>query len=205
MPLADRTANRVIALILMTLLVSCAGPSRPSVESDRLTTTDIEVLRVGLSSVIEPRIGESSKRLKVLAAATLTIPLWKAPSASFPPSPPAPFRGWRNPVLPPSPPAALDAALLSTEERAAWEVSNRVARDIPDLAIAGLASRRSADDVRTDWTVVAASAPSYPTKESALLYAQFRCGGTCGEGRLIRLGRDGSSWLITSSQRLWIS
>jgi hypothetical protein len=205
MPLTGRKANWLLAVIVLTDLVSCAGPSQPYVESDRLTKTDIEVLRVGLASSIEPRLGEPSKRIKVLTASTLLIPLWKAPPVAFPPAPPPPFRGSRDPVVPPPAPAALDASLFSTEERAAWERRNRVAREIPDLVIAGLVTRHSAEDVPADWTVIAASAPSYPTKETALLYAQFRCGGTCGEGWLIRLSRDGQSWRVTASQRLWVS
>lgn len=205
MPLTGWKANWVIAVIVPSILVSCAGPPQPSVESDRLTKTDIEVLRVGLVSVIGPRIGEAPNRLRVLTSSTLMIPLWKAPPASFPPSPPPPFSGSRDPVVPPPPPVALDAALFSTVERAVWEPRNRVARAIPDLAIAGLVNRHSAEDVPSDWAVVTASAPSYPTKETALLYAQFTCGGTCGEGWLIRLSRDGPSWRISASQRVWVS
>jgi|SRR5476649_5396 len=200
-----RTANCVIAVILMTLLASCADPSRQFVESYRLTKTDIEVLRVGLTSVIQPPIGAPSKGDVVLTTPTLTIPLWQAPPPSFPPWPPLPFAGSRDHAMPPPPRTALDAALFSPEERAAWELRNRATREIPDLAIAGLVNRHNADDVPAGRTVVAASAPSYPTKDTAVLYAQFICGGTCGEGRLIRLSRDGTSWRITASQMLWTS
>jgi hypothetical protein len=108
MPLTGRKANWVTAVIVPSILVSCAGPPQPSVESDRLTETDIEVLRVALVSVIGPRIGEAPKRLRVLRSSTLMIPLWNAPLASFPPSPPPPpppppFRGSRDPVVPPPP------------------------------------------------------------------------------------------------------
>ena len=89
-------------------------------------------------------------------------------------------------------------------ERAVWELRNRVAREIPGLAIARLGNRHSADDVAAGWTVAAASAPSYPTRETAVLYAHYTCRGGCGEGRLIRLRRDGASWRIAESQRLWV-
>ena len=206
-----RKVNCVIAMFLVTLHVSCGGAPRPSVESYRLTQTDVEVLRVAVTSVIQPRIGDPPKPAMVLITSTLTIPIWQAPPASLaplPPLPPPPFASSRDQVLSPpqSPPSqALDAALLSPAERAAWELRNRWAGEIPDLGIAGLVNRHSADDVPADWTVVAASAAIYPTKETALLYAQFRCGSTCGEGRLIRLRRDGASWRITESQWLWIS
>ena len=160
---------------------------------------------MALESTIQPLTGAASKRVIVSATSTLTIPLWKAPPTSFPPSPPPPFSGSRDHVLPPPPPAALDAALLSPEERTAWELRNRVAQEMPALGIAGLVHRHNEDDVPADRTVVAASAPSYPTKDTAVLYAQFICGGTCGEGRLIRLTRDGPSWRVTASQRIWIS
>jgi len=60
------------------------------------------------------------------------------------------------------------------------------------------------DSTAAEQAFVAASAPSYPTKATAMVYASFVCGGLCGERRLIRLRRDGLSWRIITSQRLWI-
>jgi hypothetical protein len=202
---AGRKASYMIAVTLVTLLASCADPSLPSVESCRLTRTDTEILRVALASVIEPSLGAPSRRVMVLTTPTLRIALWQAPPPSFPPSPPAPFAGSRADAVPPSPRGPLDAALFSSEERVAWTRRNRVAREIPDLAIAGLVNRHGTHVDSADWMVVAATAPIYPTKDAAVLYAQFTCGNTCGEGLLIRLSRDGPSWRITASQRLWIS
>jgi hypothetical protein len=214
--LTARKENCMIVVILMLLLADCASPSQPlpSVESRRLSTTDIEILRAGVSSLIQARIGESPMRINVLKDTTLIRLFWTVPpvpSPTVPPPPPPLFDGWRlwpqsrpPPPPPPPPSVALDVALLSTEERVAWEARSRVTREIPDLAIAGLENRHNASDVPDDWTVMAVTAPAYPTNETAVLYAQFVCGGLCGEGRLIRLRRDASSWRITASQMLWI-
>jgi hypothetical protein len=206
-----RKANGVIAMFLMTLHASCLAAPLPSVESCRLTMTDIEVLRIGLSSLIQPLVAQDPARVIVLTTSTLTIPLWQAPPVTLPPfsppPPPPPFAGSGDHVVSRPEPSwfsFLYPPLLSPPERTAWERRNRVAREIPGLAIARLGNRDSADDVPAGWTVAAASAPSYPTHETAVLYAHYTCRGGCGEGRLIRLSRDGASWRITESQRLWI-
>jgi hypothetical protein len=175
-----------------------------------LTATDIEVLRLGLSSLIQPLVTESPVEVIVLTTSTLMVPLWDPslarPPFSPPPHPP-PFGGPGEHVVSPpqpSPLRSLYAALLSPAERAAWDRRNRMSREIPGLAIARIGNRHSADDVPAGWTVVAASAPTYPTTATAVMYAHFTCRGGCGEGRLIRLARDGASWRITASEQLWI-
>jgi hypothetical protein len=189
---------------LMLVLAGCVSPFGPAVESPRLTETDIEVLRVTMESSIQPLIRPTtSKHAAVLAMATLTIPLWLAPRPSFPPPPPPSFGGARPRSPGPGAPSALDADLLTPEERTAWQLRNRLSHEIPELGLAGLVTRHEGD-YSADETVVAVSPPSYPAKNSAVIYAQFSCGGTCGEGRLIRLGRGGPSWRVTASQRLWI-
>ena len=205
-----RKANGVIAMFILTLHASCVAAPPPSVESCRLTMTDIEVLRIGLSSLIQPLVAESPPRVIVLTTSTLTIPVWQRPQAPFSPPPdPFPFAVWRVQMAPAFQPLPLYALYglderLSPQERAAWERRNQVAREIPGLAIARLGNRDSADDIPRGWTVTAVSAPAYPTKETAVLYAHFKCRGGCGEGRLIRLTRVGVSWRITASERLWI-
>ena len=205
-----RKASCVIAMFLMTFQASCVTAPPPSVESCRLTMTDLEVLRIGLSSIIQTLVAESPPRVIVLTTSTLTIPVWQPPLAAPPFSPPPdppPFAGSGDHVVSPpqgSPKRSLDAAVLSPPERAAWERRNRVAREMPGLAIARLGNRHSADEIPAGWTVVAASAPTYPASDTALLYAHYTCRGGCGEGRLIRLVRVGASWRITASERLWI-
>jgi hypothetical protein len=205
MALTGPDANCVIAVAVTTLLASCAGSPRPSVESPRLTRTDIEVLRVGLTSVVEPLLAVSAERVIVLTTSTRRLPLWQTPTSIVPFPPPSPFAGSRGLALPLLLPSrALDATLLSPEERVAWALRNREAREIPDMAIVGLGSRYSGGEVPVDWTVVSASAPCYSTTETAVLYAHYTCRGGCGEGQLIRLRRDGPLWRISASQSLWI-
>ena len=176
-------------MFLMAFHASCVAAPPPSVESCRLTMTDIEVLRIGLSSVIQPLVAGSQARVIVLTTSTLTIPVWQPPLATppFPPPPdPPPFAGSGDHVVSPFRPSPLYVLYgldehLSPPERAAWERRNQVAREIPGLAIAPrLGNRHSADEVPAGWTVVAASAPTYPTNETALLYAHFTCRGGWG-------------------------
>ena len=206
----SQRASCVIALLLMTLHAGCVAAPPPSVESCRLTATDLEVLRIGLSSIIQPLVAESPPHVIVLTTSTLTFPVWHPPPAPFSPPPdPFPFAGWGLQVAPPSQPLPLYGRYglderLSPLERAAWERRNRVTREIPGLAIARLGNRDSADDIPAGWDVAAVSAPTYPTNETSVLYADFRCRGGCGEGRLIRLVRVGATWRIAMSERLWI-
>jgi hypothetical protein len=159
-----REANGVIAMVLMALHASCVAAPAPSVESCRLTMTDIEVLRIGLSSLIQPLVAQDPAGVIVLTTSTLTIPLWPAPPVTLPafspPSPPPPFAGSGDHVVStpePSSFASLYPPLLSPPERAVWELRNRVARETPGLAIARLGNRHSADDVAAGWTVAAAA------------------------------------------------
>jgi hypothetical protein len=199
-------------MFLMTFQASCVTAPPPSVESCRLTMTDLEVLRTGLSSIIQPLVAESPPRVIVLTTSTLTIPVWQPPLATPPFSPPLdppPFAGSGDHVVSPFGPSPLYVLYgldehLSPPERAAWERRNQVAREIPGLAIARLGNRDSADNIPAGWDVAAVSAPTYPTNETAVLYADYTCRGGCGEGRLIRLVRVGASWRITASERLWI-
>src|SRR3954465_1264165 len=207
---SNRKASCVVAMFLMSFHASCVAAPRPSVEACRLGTTDIEVLRLGLSSLVQPLVTVSPEAVIVLTTSTLMVPLWDPSLAKPPFSPPPhpiPFAGSGEHVMSPpqpSPSRSLDADLLSPHERAAWDRRNRMPREIPGLAIARIGNRHSADAVPADWTVVAASAPAYPTNGTAVMYAHFRCRGGCGEGRLIRLARDGASWRITASEQLWI-
>jgi hypothetical protein len=197
------TVAGMSAIGLMLMIPGCASTSGPSIESARLTETDIEILRETSESDIQPLIAASTAKRVAVLATTLAIPLWQAPTPSFPPASPPLFGGVA--AHPPVPVThAVNAELLTPEERAAWQLRNRVSREMPEVAVAGWVIRHSAESSEAE-TIVAFSAPSYPTKNSALLYAQFTCGGTCGEGRLIRLTRDGSAWRVTASIQLWIS
>lgn len=206
----SRKACGVIALFLMALHAGCVAAPPPSVESCRLTATDLEVLRIGLSSIIQPLVAGSHPRVIVLTASTLMFPVWHPPLAPFSPPPdPFPFAGWGVQVAPPSQPLPLHVLYglderLSPLERAAWERRNRVTREIPGLAIARLGNHQGADDVPPGWTVAAVSAPVYPTSDTAVLYAEYTCRGGCGEGQLIHLARLGGSWRIEASEQLWI-
>jgi hypothetical protein len=171
---------------------------------------DIEILRIGLSSLIQPLFAEDPARVVVLTTSTLTFPVWQRPLAPFSP-PPDPFlfearRGQVPQSFQPLPLYALYGLdeRLSPQERAAWERRNQVAREIPGLAIARLRNRDSRDDIPAGWSVAAVSTPPYPTNETAVLSAHFKCRGGCGEGRLIRLTRAGLSWRITAAERLWM-
>jgi hypothetical protein len=211
-----RRASCGAGAAFLTVLAGCVVASPPAVESVRLTETDIEVLRVTLASAIQPLMGLDRTQAAALDIATLAIPLAQSRprSATTPRSDPsAPF---------PTPPSPSDAAafirpsgdrktqvgedltgLLTPEERNAWQLRNRVSREIQEFSLAGLVVRRPGE-LSGATPVVAVSSPSYPTKDTALVYAQFECGGLCGEGRLIRLSRSDLSWRVTASFELWI-
>ena len=188
---------------LALLISGCASPPLPDVESPRLTTTDLDVLRQASRSAIQPLIG--SRNPVAVSTMTLAIPLGEEPatrSFSRPPSPP-PFRTIVVDVPAPMP-TPVPLQFLSAEERRAWRLRNTATREVPDLIVAGWSNAPSAA-FPARGTVVAFSAPSYPTPDSALLYARFVCGETCGEGRLIRLSRGEGEWRVIASIRLWIS
>jgi hypothetical protein len=180
------------------------------VESYRLTPTDVIVLRVAVRSLIAPVLEAPFREQLVSTNSTLPIAIWQESPRDFPPfgppPPPPPFAGSGERTKPSRSPGLrdLDATLLSPSERVAWDQRNREIREVPDLTIAGLGSRRRADGIPYGWKVVEASAPCYPTQNTAVLYVHYTCPGGCGEGRLIRLGREGPSWRTTASQRLWI-
>jgi hypothetical protein len=199
-----RDSRRLAGCSLMLLTMGCASPRLPAVESPRLTTTDIAVLRETSQVAIQPLIG-SSRNPVAVSVMTLAIPLDEAPalrSFSLPPSPP-PFRTIVA-IVPTPTVTPVSGELLGPEERRAWRLRNGVMREMPDLAVAGwsIAPPVAHGGQRT---MVAFSAPSYPEPNSALLYARFICGETCGEGRLIRLSRGTEGWRLTASIRLWIS
>ena len=158
-----RKASCVIAMFLITFQASCVTAPPPSVESCRLTMTDLEVLRVGMhgfsrrwslsplrlvivlttSTPDNPRLAAATGRPAILAAARSATVCRAGPS-----------RRVHQPQG--SPKRSLDVAVLSPPERAAWERRNRVAREMPGLAIARLGNRHSANEIPAGWTVVAA-------------------------------------------------
>jgi hypothetical protein len=193
----------ITACLTETLLMTAAGCTAlpTAIESHALTGTDLEVIRVAVKSAVET--AARPNRAIVVSMETLIVPIWQAPRPSFPPVSPPPFNSGRGHAAVP-PPLSVDDELLTPDERAAWEIRNKVSMVLRDLGVAGWAMRHAAAHSPTE-TVVAVSAPCYGTKDSAVLYLRWTCGGTCGEGRLIRLRREGASWRVTASQRLSIS
>jgi hypothetical protein len=181
----------VSGIALLLVLTGCAATPCPSTESPHLTPTDIEVLRVIIASVIEPLIfPHTSKRFARLATTTLTFGRPQELRATLPSPPPQFDWPWKS--------------LLTADERAAWSARNGSPFEIPALGLSGLVSHRKGDRDQ-DGPIVSVSAPVYSTNDTAVIYATFDCGGLCGEGRLIRLRREGGQWRITESHMLWIS
>ncbi len=180
----------------LTLLLTIAGRhSSPSAVVDsHLTQTDLEVLRVTLQADIQPRIRKSTDKQRiVLKTGTLAIPLWvepppRKPLPPSPPSSPPPFGVATIAKPSPPPPLALEAAALTASENTAWRLRNRLSLEIPEIGIPDVVRMRIPD--AAIGTVVKVSAPAYPTTDSAVICAQFICGETCGEGRLLRLRRE---------------
>lgn len=187
---------------LLLMVCSACGPRGTSAPvAPVLDHTDVEVVRTVLQSVIVRRLdatAEPIRRTATLVSLTRAVQLTGVPPVTRPPSAPYPFR---EPVPPPPPSSStLSAMLLTAGERAAWEERNGIQRAIPDMrldgfhvAVAGVAS------------VVTVSSPVYAEPLAAVIYADFVCGTTCGEGWLIRLGRGPGGWKIRETVKVWVS
>ena len=177
----------------------------PSVESPRLNQTDVQVLRVTIETVVLPLVVDATtpRRDRVpLIPTTLLMTLWQdvPPVLNLPSLPPVPLP--LRPRTPPPPPhLALPADLLSDPERQVWMVRNHVSRDIPELGAGIFLGRGCIESVPR----IAVSAPSYSSDRTAVLYAEFVCGGLCGEGFLVRLRREPEGWAVWRVDGRWIS
>lgn len=194
--------RRIAPIAFLALLVASGCEStRPVTASFELGSTDMEVIRVVAESLIRPRIDQSAeahKRRALVLSPTRIIPILEPSPVTRPLSAPYPFTDRR----PPSP-RTLSVELLTADERAAWKERNQTSREILDLGLAGFHVGESVLD--SSASAVTLSSPAYPTPTSAILYADFKCGSTCGEGWLIRLNKGRGSWEIRQKIRLWIS
>ena len=186
------------------MLSGCALPATPDVESARLSPTDVEVLRVTIETVVLPRLVDTTapQRARVpLIPRTLMIPLWRdtPPVLNLPSLPPIPLP--LHPRTPPPPPLALRADLLTDSELREWAIRNHVSRELPELGVGIFIARSGIESMRR----IAVSAPSYSSDRAAVLYAEFVCGGACGEGFLVRLQRQPEGWTVWRVKMLWIS
>jgi hypothetical protein len=196
--------SRAVA-VLGVVLSGCASPRMPSVESPRLSQTDFEVLRVTIETAVLRRLVDptSPRRDRApLIPRTLVMSLWQDEPEflNLPSLPPVPL-----PLRPRKPPPpshlALAADLLSDSERRAWVVRNHVSREIPELGAGIIMGRGGIESTPR----IAVSAPSYSSDRNAVLYAEFLCGGSCGEGLLVRLRRENRGWTVSRVDMLWIS
>jgi hypothetical protein len=193
-----------VVAVLGIMLSGCTRPAMPAVESPRLNQTDVEVLRTTIGTVVLPQLVHvtAPRRDRVpLISRTLAITLWQdaPPVLTLPSLPPIPLPGrFRTP-----PPSYLSllADLLSDAERQAWVVRNHVSREIPELG-AGIFTGRGGIESSPR---IAVSAPSFASNRTAVLYAEFVCGGLCGEGFLVRLRREHQGWIVWRVKQLWIS
>jgi hypothetical protein len=188
------------------MLSGCVALPTPPVESPRLNSIDAAVLRAAIEAVMLPRVVDATAppRNRVpLVARTVPITLWRelpSPMLNLPSLPPIPLP--QRPRLPPPPSQQrLPADLLSDAERTAWTVRNRISRDIPELGGGIFTGRGNRESVPR----MAVSAPSYSSDRAAVLYAEFVCGGACGEGFLVRLRREHGRWTVWRVNALWIS
>jgi len=189
------------------LFVGCSRAPIPTVDPVGLTVGDIEVLRTVIDGALRSRlIDKEAKGLEIIIQSpTRRIALWREPprAAGTLPEAPAPF-GRPRPNPPPPPSAAIEERLLTPAERSAWTAANRRALEVPELALAGF-TIGTTEFPRPGRIYVTVSAPAYPTSNSAVVYADYFCGGTCGEGWLVRVFRTPRVWLIRRADRLWIS
>jgi hypothetical protein len=96
---------------------------------------------------------------------------------------------------------ALPADLLTDSERREWAIRNHVSRELPELGIGSFIAGSGIESMRR----IAVSAPSYSSDRAAVVYAEFVCGGACGEGFLVRLQRQAEGWRLWRVKMLWIS
>jgi hypothetical protein len=174
-------------------LVGCTSTSSASVGSLLLTKTDVEVVRAAIEFGIQPRIRQYAGTAR-LQTATVAIARRQAAQVGLPSPPPSPA----------SDVADFLKTHLTADERASWLARNGSSFEIPELRLSGLLNRRE-EDLGEGGPIVSVSAPIYPMKGSAVIYAGYSCGGLCGEGFLIRLRHDSRAWRVTSAQLLWIS
>jgi hypothetical protein len=139
-----------------------------------------------------------------VASTTLLSPLAEKRSrgvpAPVPPLPPTPFQPEFAPALADRGP--VGAQELMPAERDAWQAANTRPREIPDLWLKGFSAGRNAQP--ESCPPISVTAPAYPTAATAIVYADFVCGGLCGEGWLIRLARSAGRWVVTQRQMVLI-
>jgi hypothetical protein len=190
---------------LSIMLTGCAPLAMPSAESARLSSTDVEILRITIERVVQPQLvdGTAPRRHRVpLIPRTLVITLWQdTPEVlNLPSLPPVPLPA-RARIPPPPSKLRVPTDLLSDAERQAWVVRNLVSRDIPELGSGIFTGRGGIESVPR----IAVSAPTYSSDRAAVLYVEFVCGGLCGEGLLVRLRREDEGWTVLHVKRRWIS
>jgi hypothetical protein len=210
-----------VAVVLTAAVIGCSTPPMPDVESPRLSDTDLAVMRTVLESVIGAQLDgqreEKGAAIIIPPTRTITHAPKQEPPRKLPPPPP---NGFPDPFgvstaasqvyVPPSPYKGLelyisDDIFRTANERIAWRQRNQLARDIPDLAVPGFSVMRRPLSLKADLTVTM-STPAYVNSTLAIVYADFLCGGTCGEGWLIWLTRlDDGTWDVTRQIMLWIS
>jgi hypothetical protein len=191
----------------MSLLLSgCTPLGAPSVESPRLSQLDVEVLRITIETVVLSRLVDPTAPRRdrpPLIPRTVVMPLlWQdaPPVLNLPSLPPVPLPARRH-IPPPPSHFTLPADLLSDAERPAWVARNHVSREIPELGGGIFMGRGGIESVPR----IAISAPSYPSDRTAILYTEYVCGGTCGEGFLVRLRREAEGWAVWRVDARWIS
>jgi hypothetical protein len=196
--------SRTAAVAVLAMLSGCAPVALPSIESPRLSPTDVEVLRITIETVVLPRLVDATaprREQVVLIPRTLVMTLWRdvPPVLKLPSLPPVPLPLHPR-TLPPPPHLALPADMLSDAEQRAWAIRNHVAREIPELGAGIFLGRGSIESAPR----IAVSAPSFSSDRRAVLYAEFWCGGACGEGHLVRLRREPEGWRVSRVDRRWI-
>lgn len=201
-----------LVVLVVTGAFGCNQPPLPAVENPALTAGDGEVLRIVIESAVRDRLVASTDRAKgrraLVMSPTRLIVLSRDADGrpDFPPPPPPLFRGLDANASASSLRSfpAIDEERLAPAEIAAWRSTNRRARVIPDLGVAGFETVEAIAQPESAITVTL-TAPAYPTATSALVYAAFHCGDTCGEGWLVRLIYTQVGWVVSSRDRLWIS
>jgi hypothetical protein len=196
-----------LAFVVATVIAAgCAKSQSPRVDSATLTREDVNVLRIVLDSAMRSRLAGWRCRDQDVAVTSTTLlsPLAEKRSmdapAPVPPLPPPPFQQEFAPTLADRGPVGTQEHVPA--ERAAWQAANTRQREIPDLGLKGFSTGRNAQP--DSCPTISLTAPAYPTAATAIVYADFVCGGLCGEGWLIRLARSAGQWVVTQQQMVLI-
>lgn len=199
-----RRAAAVLAIV--GPLVACAAESLPRVEAPALDARDREVVRIVLESVIRPRLVASSQTTApiLLEAATEPRPFIEELPTRIPPLPPPAFRRSDRDDAPYARAAVVRDRDLTRAERLAWAARNLRPLTIGDPGSAGFVVAHGPIPRRT-YPTAGLTAPAYADSHDALLYAGFTCGGSCGEGWLIRVIEVEGRWMVASQHMVWIS